>query len=130
MKKQYAWKVVAKYPNNGMFSVAARSKAQVQYRFNRWATAPKWLEDKQHYLLVFAKRESAREFVRRRKQSEERGYDLDTIYKCQVQERKFAPRFMNLYDLAHGHIVVDTNVCLWPYGTLCFKRVKLLSIRG
>jgi len=112
MKKYY--KVVYEIIDGNLMSCVAGGKAQVEYKINEWAKAPKWLADKGYHLCVF----------KTKKDMFESGF-IGRYFIVEIKNKiKKLPKFCNAADIHHGIIIENDRD--WPEGTVMAKQVKLI----
>lgn len=100
-------------------SYLASGKARVYYKVGEWAEAPEWLQEKGYHLLVFETLEQARQFL-----PFPQTIELE-IWEAEAEDRYALPPMLNTSKLYDGEFL-EARINWWPWGTLMYKRIKLI----
>jgi hypothetical protein len=116
MKRKY-YKVVLDMGDD-LLSCWVDGKAQVEYKINKWVSAPNWLTDKGYHLCVFKSLKVAKIYLLV-------VIPRCCIFECEVKGIKTKlPIMLGVDNLMNGEFYPICNK--WPQGTVMAKQVKLI----
>ena len=117
------YKVVCRQGDK-LISYVARDKAQVTYRLNEWAKAPKWLAKMGYHLTFFKDLEFAQKFLE--ENSDEEIEKNGEIWRCEAKYVvEVLPPFCYPGDDDWRELI--RWEVPWPEGTFMAKEIKLIK---